>query len=179
MGVTPTLMQVQLQKQPCPRAAGGLCSVTSSACPLCHPPGWVTSHGTQGWERDHWPSDLETPNRTFAAEVSPPLCTSVKRTQLWFAGGGEKSCQPAALPCYGCTSAALLQLNTHVLPRECPREASPRGSQSGCIHLPAAWLKIKGCLSNTWKALNGRRCRNAKHSIRGVFFLPLANGLEK
>lgn len=38
MGVTPTLLQVQLQKQPCPRAASGLCSVTSSACPLCHPP---------------------------------------------------------------------------------------------------------------------------------------------
>lgn len=38
MGVTPTLLQVQLQKQPCPRAASGLCSGTSSACPLCHPP---------------------------------------------------------------------------------------------------------------------------------------------
>lgn len=38
MGVTPTLLQVQLHKQPCPRAASGLCFVTSSACPLCHPP---------------------------------------------------------------------------------------------------------------------------------------------
>lgn len=85
----------------------------------------------------------------------------------------QLSLQPP-LPLLCCrTSAALLQLNTHVPPpttQGAGQGVFAEWDPSVCGHLPAAWLEIKGCLSNLLGTLNERRYRNAKHGIILIFF---------